>query len=50
MEEIIIKELTQGRRIYQKIIILLFKKLFIDIYKEGIKKGFNFSNCQKEII
>lgn len=44
MEEKLIREITNGRKIYEKIVIRIFKNLIIEIYKDGVRKGFNLAN------
>ena len=41
VEAIYLKEITEKLDLKQKIIVKLFKKIFIKIYKIGIEKGFN---------
>ncbi len=44
MNEIIIEEILKECKWYEKIIIKIFKKLFIKMYKIGVKKGFKLAN------
>lgn len=41
MSNVIIKEIRKDLRRNEKVLILLFNKLCIKIYKKGIEKGVN---------
>ncbi len=44
MEEEVLKEIMKGKRCYQRIVVRIFKELFISTYKSGVKEGFKWSN------
>lgn len=44
MEKILLKEILKSCAWYEKIIVIILKKLILNIYKRGIKKGFNLAN------
>lgn len=41
MEEYIIREITRELKWYEKIVVRMFKKVFVKIYKIGISFGYN---------
>ena len=44
MDQKIMEEIFENCKWYEKIIVIIFKKIILKIYKRGIKKGFNFAN------
>lgn len=49
-ELLILEELKNGLNIKERILLLLFKKYVLKIYRKGIIKGFNWENrwqCQR---
>ena len=42
MEEEILKEICKDLNWKERIIVRLFKKSFIKVYKNGVKTGFNW--------
>lgn len=44
MEKLFIKEISKALNWYEIIIVNIFKKTCYKVYKEGCRKGFNFSN------
>lgn len=44
MEEEIVKEIMKECKWWERIIVKVFKKVFINTYKVGIKVGFNWGN------
>ena len=44
MEKLFIKEICKNLKWNETIIVKTFKKTSYKVYKEGCKKGFNFSN------
>lgn len=44
MEKDIIKEICEDLKWYERIIVKLFSKIFINIYKLGVKKGFRWGS------
>lgn len=43
-ELLILEELKNGLNIKERILLLLFKKYVLKIYRKGIIKGFNWEN------
>lgn len=41
MNDIIIEEIMKECKWYEKIVVRMFAKMFIKVYKEGITYGFN---------
>jgi len=41
MEKEILKQISKEFTLYEKIIMILFKELFLKVYKVGITYGFN---------
>ena len=41
MEEYIIRKITRELKWYEKIVVRMFKKVFVKIYKIGISFGYN---------
>lgn len=41
MEKYVVKEISKNLKLYEKIIVTIFKKTFIKVYKLGITFGFN---------
>ena len=40
----ILHEIITGKNFFKRVILKTFKKDFINIYKEGIKRGFNWGH------
>lgn len=41
MEKYVVKEISKNLKLYEKIIVRIFKKQFVRVYKLGINFGFN---------
>ena len=44
MESEIVRELCEDLKWYERIVVKIFKTLFISTYKIGVKKGFKWGN------
>jgi len=44
MDNLFIKEICKNLNWHERIIVKTFRKTCLKVYKEGCKKGFNFSN------
>lgn len=43
-EELVLDEVMEGANFIRRIILKVFKKDFIKVYKKGVKEGFNWSD------
>ena len=44
MEKDIVEDICKDLKWYERIIVKLFKNIFIDTYKVGVKKGFKWGS------
>lgn len=43
-ENEVLKEVIKELEWKERIVVMMFKKIFINVYKKGVKEGFNWNN------